>query len=93
MAVRQATAPESYVGDSQALGALLRIEHSLDMAIDCAQHTDASEHRGCAKCRHQDQGFHRSLPFIRSAKCSIVNGEGAAFDGTAAASVDGVAYR
>jgi hypothetical protein len=43
-----------------------RIEHPLDVAVQCTHDADPGEHRRAAECRDQDQGLHRGLPFRRS---------------------------
>ena len=45
------------------------IEHPLDVPVQCPHNTDAREHRWAAERRHQDQGFHRGLPFRRFVFC------------------------
>jgi hypothetical protein len=45
------------------------IEHPLDVAIECPHHADARKHSRAAKRHHQDQGFHRALPFRRFVFC------------------------
>jgi hypothetical protein len=42
-----------------------RVEHALNVAIQCPHDTDAREHCRTAVRRDQDQGFHCSLPFRR----------------------------
>ncbi|WP_154071041.1 hypothetical protein [Bradyrhizobium lablabi] len=40
-----------------------RHEHTLDVSVQCLHDTDARHHRRTAARRHQDQSFHRRLPF------------------------------
>ena len=47
----------------------IRIKHPLDVTVQRPQDADAREHRWAAERRHQDQGFHRGLPFRRFVFC------------------------
>jgi len=40
----------------------IRIEHSLNVAVQRPHDADPREHRRATRCRDQDQGFHRGLP-------------------------------
>jgi hypothetical protein len=42
----------------------VRIEHAFNTAVQCPHDANPREHRRSARCRDQDQGFHRSLPFL-----------------------------
>jgi len=40
----------------------LRVEHALDVAVQCSHHTNPCEHRRAARGRDQDQRLHCCLP-------------------------------
>jgi hypothetical protein len=40
------------------------IKHALDMLVQCFHDTDAREHCRAVPFGHQDQRFHRGLPFL-----------------------------
>ncbi len=40
------------------------VEHALNVAVQRSHDADARKHRRPARCRDQDQGFHRGLPCL-----------------------------
>ena len=48
----------------------IRIEHPLDLSVQCPHEPNSSEHCRAAQRRDQDQGLHRCLPFL-----CLVNGD------------------
>jgi hypothetical protein len=46
-----------------------RVKRPLNVSVQCPHDTDPRKHRWAAQRRHQDQGFHCSLPFS-----GLVNG-------------------
>ena len=45
------------------------IEHALNVPIERLHDADARKHRRAAERRHQDQRFHRRLPFRKLVNC------------------------